>query len=366
MRVRRDKRARLIESGSSAYPVTIERTDTLADIRARYDDSGLEPDSHTGEKVAVVGRVMFLRNTGKLCFVRLREGDGAELQVMLSLADLGEESLADFKATVDLGDLLAVRGEVVTSRRGELSVQAGAWSMAAKTLATPAQRAQAALRRGARAAALRRHDGPRRAAPDGAQQSGRLEVTARDPRPTGVRRGRDADPPAHQRRRCCPPLQDPPQCSRPGDAAPDRARARSQEGDDRRRRPGVRDRPYLPQRRHRLHPRGGVLDARGLSGLRRPAHHDRPGQGVGPGRPRRDRPAHGPRPRRERDRPARRVAGGADPRAGLRGGRHPGGRGHRRRDASHPRRQARRGAPRRMGRRPRSWWSCSSSSSRTP
>ncbi|MGA9748849.1 MAG: lysine--tRNA ligase [Nocardioides sp.] len=134
MRVRRDKRARLIESGSSAYPVTIERTDTLADIRARYDDSGLEPDSHTGEKVAVVGRVMFLRNTGKLCFVRLREGNGAELQVMLSLADLGEESLADFKATVDLGDLLAVRGEVVTSRRGELSVQAGAWSMAAKTL----------------------------------------------------------------------------------------------------------------------------------------------------------------------------------------------------------------------------------------
>jgi lysyl-tRNA synthetase, class II len=53
---------------------------------------------------------------------------------MLSLADLGEESLADFKALVDLGDLLAVRGEVVTSRRGELSVQASAWSIAAKTL----------------------------------------------------------------------------------------------------------------------------------------------------------------------------------------------------------------------------------------
>src|SRR5688572_1001236 len=53
---------------------------------------------------------------------------------MLSLADVGEEALADFKALVDLGDLLAVRGEVVTSRRGELSVQATAWSIAAKTL----------------------------------------------------------------------------------------------------------------------------------------------------------------------------------------------------------------------------------------
>ena len=62
--------------------------------------------------------MIFLRNTGKLCFVRLREGDGTEIQVMLSLADLGEESLAEFKALVDLGDLIAVTGEVVTSRRG--------------------------------------------------------------------------------------------------------------------------------------------------------------------------------------------------------------------------------------------------------
>ena len=82
----------------------------------------------------MAGRVIFLRNTGKLCFVRLREGDGTELQVMLSLADLGEEELARFKALVDIGDLLAVQGEVITSRRGELSVQATAWQMAAKTL----------------------------------------------------------------------------------------------------------------------------------------------------------------------------------------------------------------------------------------
>jgi lysyl-tRNA synthetase class 2 len=138
MRVRRDKRARLIAEGREAYPVTVERTHTLAEIRASYDGplerGELAPDTRTGEQVAVVGRVVFLRNTGKLCFVRLREGDGTELQVMLSLADIGEESLADFKHTVDIGDLLAVRGEVITSRRGELSVQATAWSMAAKTL----------------------------------------------------------------------------------------------------------------------------------------------------------------------------------------------------------------------------------------
>jgi len=138
MRVRREKRERLIESGHGAYPLTVERSHTLTEIRARYDaplEAGeLEPDTRTGEQVAVTGRVIFLRNTGKLCFVRLREGNGTELQVMLSLADVGEEPLADFKALVDIGDHLAVKGEVVTSRRGELSVQAAGWSMAAKTL----------------------------------------------------------------------------------------------------------------------------------------------------------------------------------------------------------------------------------------
>jgi len=134
LRVRREKRERLVEAGVPPYPVTVERTHTLAAIREEYDGQQLAPDTRTGQDVAVTGRVMFLRNTGRLCFVRLREGDGTELQVMLSQADVGEESLADFKATVDLGDLLAVRGEVVTSRRGELSVQAMQWSLAAKTL----------------------------------------------------------------------------------------------------------------------------------------------------------------------------------------------------------------------------------------
>jgi lysyl-tRNA synthetase, class II len=134
MRVRREKRERMIEAGRAPYPVTVERTHSLAEIRDKYDGVGLEPDTRTGAQVSVVGRVIFLRNTGKLCFLRLREGDGAELQIMLSLAEVGEESLAEFKATVDLGDLLAVTGEVVTSRRGELSVQAQDWSMAAKAL----------------------------------------------------------------------------------------------------------------------------------------------------------------------------------------------------------------------------------------
>ena len=68
----------------------------------------------------------------------MREGGagetGSEMQIMVSLAGVGEESLAAFKRDVDLGDHLFAHGRVITSRRGELSVLADSWSIAAKAL----------------------------------------------------------------------------------------------------------------------------------------------------------------------------------------------------------------------------------------
>lgn len=132
MRVRRAKRERLLDEGMEPYPVGFARTATLAEVRARFPD--LPPDTATGERVAVAGRVIFIRNTGKLCFATLREGDGTELQVMLSLNRVGAEALERWKQLVDIGDVVGVRGEVITSRRGELSVLADEWVMAAKAL----------------------------------------------------------------------------------------------------------------------------------------------------------------------------------------------------------------------------------------
>lgn len=130
--VRRDKRARLFADGSSPYPVSVPRTHSLAEIRAAYPD--LESDTATGDIVSVAGRVMFMRNTGKLCFATLQEGDGTQLQVMLSLTSVGEDALSEWKSLVDIGDFVALTGEVITSRRGELSVLAASWEMAAKAL----------------------------------------------------------------------------------------------------------------------------------------------------------------------------------------------------------------------------------------
>lgn len=132
MRVRRAKRADMLAQGLDPYPVAVARTTSLREVRAAHPD--LEPDTSTGDVVDITGRVIFLRNTGKLCFATLREGDGTELQAMLSLALVGADELARWKATVDLGDHVAVHGEIATSRRGELSVMAERWTMAAKSV----------------------------------------------------------------------------------------------------------------------------------------------------------------------------------------------------------------------------------------
>ena len=132
MRVRRDKRDRLLAAGKHAHPVAVPRTHSLAEVREQWGH--LEQGEETQDVVGMAGRVVFIRNTGKLAFATLQEGVGTRLQVMLSLAEVGEEALADWKAHVDLGDHVFVEGRVISSRRGELSVMASRWELASKAL----------------------------------------------------------------------------------------------------------------------------------------------------------------------------------------------------------------------------------------
>ena len=131
VRVRRDKLDRLRASGVDPYPVGYPRTALAADLHARL--AGLAADVATGERVGVAGRVMLSRIGGKLCFATLRDGSG-DIQVMLSLDRVGPDALAAWKSDVDLGDHVGVTGEVITSKRGELSVLAESWALTAKCL----------------------------------------------------------------------------------------------------------------------------------------------------------------------------------------------------------------------------------------
>ena len=130
--VRLAKRDRFHELGLEAYPVSVPITDTIPAVRERF--GGLEADATTGVTVGLAGRIVHLRNTGKLCFASLQSGDGSRIQAMVSLAQVGEENLDLWKELVDLGDHVFVSGEVISSRRGELSVMVTEWKMASKAV----------------------------------------------------------------------------------------------------------------------------------------------------------------------------------------------------------------------------------------
>ncbi len=131
MQVRLAKVDRMRAAGIDPYPVGYPRTHTIGQVRAEFGD--LPADSATGKRVGVAGRVVLYRNTGRLCFATIRDGSG-EIQVMISLDRVGEQALAAWKQDVDLGDHVGVTGEVISSRRGELSVLADSFAITSKAL----------------------------------------------------------------------------------------------------------------------------------------------------------------------------------------------------------------------------------------
>jgi len=130
-RVRVEKLATLAAAGSCGYPVRVPRDRDLASIVDKFSGSG--PDSRTGEQVSVAGRVRALRDLGGLVFAVIQDGP-ARLQVMLERTELGPDQHELARRSIDLGDFISATGQIVTSRRGELSVLARHWQMAAKCL----------------------------------------------------------------------------------------------------------------------------------------------------------------------------------------------------------------------------------------
>ena len=128
---RRDKLAQWRERGVEPYPVGVGVSDTLAAVRERWD-AVLSPGEETDATVAIAGRVVLRRGHGKLVFLVLREWD-TDLQVLAQLDVLGEDGMAGVDL-LDVGDWVAVTGRVISSKRGELSVQAESVVLIGKSL----------------------------------------------------------------------------------------------------------------------------------------------------------------------------------------------------------------------------------------
>lgn len=110
----------------TTIPYAFPHDTFAAQIHERFGH--LEPGEETGVTVAVAGRVMLLRTQGKLAFAELRDSSGAiQLFALAAVTDRFEEL-----TRLSLGDWVGVTGEVVTTKRGELSVKVGSWELLAE------------------------------------------------------------------------------------------------------------------------------------------------------------------------------------------------------------------------------------------
>lgn len=126
LRVRRDKLSSLMQAGSNPYQITkFDQTHHAQPIKDTYTD---------GEEmnVSVAGRIMSKRIMGKAGFAHLQDGSGS-IQLYVSRDSLGEENYAAFKS-MDIGDIVGVKGYVFTTRTGEISVHAQSVTLLSKSL----------------------------------------------------------------------------------------------------------------------------------------------------------------------------------------------------------------------------------------
>jgi lysyl-tRNA synthetase class 2 len=130
---RKNKRENLLKHGIPAYPVQLPgKLTKIETIIKKYKT--IEKDTQTDDFYGIAGRVMFIRNIGKLIFVRIQNGSGSKIQVMLNQNIVGKESLRVFIDNIDIGDIIYAYGKIISSKTGELSLLADDWAIASKSL----------------------------------------------------------------------------------------------------------------------------------------------------------------------------------------------------------------------------------------
>jgi len=131
---RRDKLARMRSRGVDPYPRGFRRSHTIGEVRTCH--AQLAAGARTENEVRVAGRVLTFRKMGKLVFVDVGDRTG-RIQLYVSREILGDEGFQTFTTELDLGDIVGAWGTVMTTRKGELSVELIGFQVLAKALRPP-------------------------------------------------------------------------------------------------------------------------------------------------------------------------------------------------------------------------------------
>lgn len=126
---RLEKANKLRSKGMQPYASCFDRTHTL--IAAR--------EANDGTKAAIAGRIVLLRDMGKMTFATLQDHTG-RLQIAMKEEDLGKEQYKEMLSLIDLGDFIGVHGERFTTQKGEPTVRVTEWTMLSKALRQPPEK----------------------------------------------------------------------------------------------------------------------------------------------------------------------------------------------------------------------------------
>ncbi len=128
LKIRREKLAKMQESGKDPYRITsFDVKQKAQDIVDQFETE------YEGKSVSVSGRIMSWRDMGKAAFMDLRDSSG-RIQLYVKIDMLGEENYRELAASLDIGDIVGVTGEVFRTRRGEISIKADSVTILSKSL----------------------------------------------------------------------------------------------------------------------------------------------------------------------------------------------------------------------------------------
>ena len=121
--VRREKLEKIKEY-CNPYPEKYEVTNSIKEAREIANGT---------QDVKIAGRIVFMRKMGKLSFLRIRDIE-ASIQVSMQLDLVGEEDYKFMKTSLDVGDFIGVKGEIVTTQTGEKTLRTHEFKFLGKAL----------------------------------------------------------------------------------------------------------------------------------------------------------------------------------------------------------------------------------------
>ena len=130
--IRREKAKKIRELGLDPFGHRFDRTAFNKEIKDKYQDIEHDEFENINDEFTVAGRIMFIRKMGKASFFTIQDKTG-NMQIYISINDIGEESYELFK-TADIGDIVGVRGKVMKTRTGEVTLKCLEYTHLVKSL----------------------------------------------------------------------------------------------------------------------------------------------------------------------------------------------------------------------------------------